>query len=253
MKNFINTYLKLTPEKTSLSKLLVYISIAYFFGLLIRFILWYQVSSIESFWIDGIPLPIYSADAGLYGYYAKQLLAGVHYPFTSEYMPGYLIYGVVTLFHLNIDWVMFLLPAFLASLVVIPIVLMGYTYHNAKLGFYAALIGVIGINFYTRSHVGYMDTDTLNLFFPYMAVASAMMALQRRSVIWIISFIVSLAGFYLWYHSSLIIIAAIAAMAIIVTPLIFKKKLVTILTVLFVIISLFFVDFSKVAKRASEY
>lgn len=253
MKHFIDTYLKLEPEKTSLFQLLVYISIAYLFGLLIRFILWYQVSSIESFWFDGAPLPIYSADAGLYGYYAKQLLAGAHYSFTSEYIPGHLIYGLVTLFHLNIDWVMFLLPAFLAALVVIPIILMGYAYHNAKLGFYAALISVIGINFYTRSHVGYMDTDTLNLFFPYMAVASAMMALQQRKIIWVILFIVSLAGFYLWYHSALIIIAAIAAMAIIVAPFIFKKKLVTILSVLLVITSLFFIDFSKVVQRASDY
>ncbi|MEA3521907.1 MAG: STT3 domain-containing protein [Campylobacterota bacterium] len=253
MNNFITTYLKLEPQENSSLRMILLICLAYLFGVLIRFILYYQVAPIESFWLDGSPLPIYSPDAGLYGYYAKQLLAGASYPMDAEHMPGYLIYWIVGIFSMNIDWVMFLLPAFLAPLIVIPIILIGYSYHQTTLGFFAALIGVIGINFYTRSYIGYMDTDTLNLFFPYMAIASFMMALSRRNLLWGILGIFSLVAFYFWYHSSIVIIAAILAMLLIVTPLTLRSKRMGILSLILIIVGLFFVSPEKITQRASAY
>ncbi|MEA1920270.1 MAG: STT3 domain-containing protein, partial [Campylobacterota bacterium] len=249
MNDFINKYVKLEPQQTTLSMLFMYMSIAYLFGLAVRMMLWYQVAPIESFWLDGNPIPIYSPDAGLYGYYAKQLLSGVTYPMTAEYMPGYLIYWLVGIFSLNIDWVMFLLPAFLAPLVAIPIVLMAHAYHQAKLGFFAALIGVIGINFYTRSYLGYMDTDTLNLFFPYMAIASLMMAMTRRSWLWGVGGVVALIVFYFWYHSSIVIIAAIGLMALLLAPLLLRSKKIGMVAFVLIMLGMFFVDLDKVTQR----
>jgi dolichyl-diphosphooligosaccharide--protein glycosyltransferase/undecaprenyl-diphosphooligosaccharide--protein glycosyltransferase len=253
MNDFIQKYLKLEPRETSSVAVFLFIILAYAFGVAVRLILYYQVMPMESFWLDGKPLPIYSPDAGLYGYYAKQLLLGANYPLVAEYMPGYLIYWIVGIFSLNIDWAMFLLPAFLAPLVAVPIVLMGQALHQAKLGFFAALIGVVGINFYTRSYVGYMDTDTLNLFFPYMAIASYMMAISRRSWVWGITFFLFLAGFHFWYHSSLVIIAAIMLMALIMTPLIFRSKILGVVSVSIMILSLFVLDPQKITKRAVDY
>ncbi|MEA2111816.1 MAG: STT3 domain-containing protein [Campylobacterota bacterium] len=253
MSGFIQKYLYLNSKDASSKAILTYISIAYLFSLAIRFILFFQTQSIESFWLNGDPLPIWSPDAGLYGYYAKQLLAGHSYPYVAEYMPGHLVAFITSAFNLNIDWVMFLLPAFLSSLVVVPIVLMGHALKLVQVGFFAALIGSIGINFYTRSHLGYMDTDTLNLFFPYMAIASMMLTLQQRSYIWGAVFIASLVGFHFWYHSSLIIIASIAAMTLVVTPIVFKKRLALIGSVLIIIAALFSVDVSKIVNRAGQY
>ncbi len=253
MNDFIENHLKLSPQKTSLSILIIYMSLAYIFGVLIRLILWNQLIPVESFWIDGDPLPIYSPDAGLYGFYAKQLLLGTLYPMDAEHMLGYLIYWIVGIFSVNIDWVMFLLPAFLAPLIAIPIVLMGYAYRQAKLGFLAALIGTIGINFYTRSYVGYMDTDSLNLFFPYMAIASFMMALSGRSFLWGIVGLVFLAAFHFWYHSSLVIIASILLMLFVLTPFILRNKILGVVSVVLIIAGLIFVGPQKIAKRALDY
>jgi asparagine N-glycosylation enzyme membrane subunit Stt3 len=253
MNKFVEKYLRLSSENTTLSMILVYMSIAYIFGVLIRLILWYQVIPVESFWLDGNPLPIYSPDAGLYGYYAKQLLSGANYPMDAEHMPGYFIYWVVGIFSVNIDWVMFLAPIFLAPLLVIPVVLIGQVYRQVKLGFFAALLGVIGINFYTRSYLGYMDTDTLNLFFPYMAIASFMMALSRRSFIWLIVAIVSLVAFHFWYHSSLIIIAFIVLMSLILTPFIFKSKKIALVSLSLIVVALIFISPQKIIKRATDY
>ncbi len=252
----MNTFLKnfkLKFEKTSLNKLLVYMLLAYTFGVLIRLILWNQLIPMESFWIDGDPLPIYSPDAGLYGFYAKELLSGAVYPFDAEHMPGYLIYWIVGIFSVNIDWVMFLLPAFLAPLVVVPIILMAEAYYQARLGFFAALIGVIGINFYTRSYLGYMDTDALNLFFPYMAIASFMMALVRRSVSWGVVGVVSLVAFHFWYHSSLAIIASILLMLLLLALFVLRNKIVLAISLLLVIIGLVVVGPQKISKRVFDY
>jgi undecaprenyl-diphosphooligosaccharide--protein glycosyltransferase len=248
----ITKHFILPQEQSSSTKILIYIAVAYLFGMAMRFILWYQVAGVEAFWLDGKPLPIYSPDAGLYGFYAKQILSGVSYPFVSEYMPGYLIASIVSL-GFDIDWVMFLLPAFLAPLVAIPTILMSVALNNAKMGFYAALIAVIGVNFYTRSYVGYMDTDVLNLFWPYMAVAAGMFAVLRKSIIWSVLFVLSLVGFYFWYHSSLVIIAAIIGMLFVVIPVVYRNKIIAIIASLLVLGSLFVVDLEKVGKRASDY
>jgi len=168
-------------------------------------------------------------------------------------MPGYLVYWIVGIFSVNIDWVMFLLPAFLAPLVALPIILMGNAYSQAKLGFFAALIGVIGINFYTRSYVGYMDTDTLNLFFSYMAIASFMMALSKRSLLWGITGLIFLVAFHFWYHSSLVIIASILLMFSILTPFVLRNKIVAIVSLILVVVGLIFVGPQKITKRAVDY
>ncbi|RUM63547.1 MAG: hypothetical protein DSZ03_05165, partial [Sulfurimonas sp.] len=141
----------------------------------------------------------------------------------------------------------------LSSLVVIPIVLMGYALKLLRVGFYAALIGGIGINFYTRSYLGYMDTDTLNLFFPYLAVASLLLGLQRKSYFWGVMFLVSLLGFYYWYHSSLLIIAALLAVALIMVPLVLKSRVAGALSLIVIIAALLLVDHSKIIKRAGDY
>ncbi len=253
MRQIIKKYLHVNSQDSSTKTLLLYMLAAYLFSVAVRLILWYQAASIDSYWLDGYPLPIWSPDAGLYGYYAKQLLAGHSYPFVAEYMPGHLIYFITSTFNLNIDWVMFLLPAFLSSLIVVPIILMGHAAKLLHVGFFAALIGSIGINFYTRSHLGYMDTDTLNLFFPYMAIASILLALQKRSYAWGVAFALSLGGFYYWYHSSLVIIAALIAMALILVPFILKNRITLIGSVVIIIIALATVDSSKVIKRATDY
>lgn len=227
--------------------------IAYGLGVLVRLWLWQQNSSVEAFWLDGRPLSIYSPDAGLYGYYAKQLLMGAHYPMDSEHMPGFLIYWIVSIFNLNIDWAMYLLPAFLAPLVAVPTVLIGHALGHTRMGFYAALIAVCGINYYTRSYVGYMDTDVLNLFLPYMAVASGMMALARRSWLWGVVAVLFLAAFYGWYHSSLVVVVALAGMAVLVVPLVLRRKMVWIASGLLVIGVVAVTDIQNVSKRAQEY
>jgi len=210
-------------EETSGKTLLLYIFTAYLFSAGIRSLLWYQCSFIDAFWLNGEPLPIWSPDAGLYGYYAKQILSGHNYPFVAEYIPGYLISWIVTISGISINWIMFTLPIFLSSLIVIPIILLAHANKLTKLGFLAAIIGGIGVNYYTRSHAGYMDTDTLNLFLPWFAISMWALALQKRSLLFAFFGALSLFGFKQWYHSSSAIIISLILMLVFVL-LIYRKE-----------------------------
>ncbi len=224
MNDLIGRYIKIETTETSGKTLLLYIFTAYFFSVAIRSLLWYQSSSIDAFWLNGEPLPIWSPDAGLYGYYAKQILSGHGYPFVSEYAPGYLIAWIVKLSGISIDWIMFTLPIFLSSLIVIPIILMAYAHKLAKLGFLASLIGGIGANYYTRSHAGYMDTDTLNLFLPWLAISMWTLALQKRSLLFAFLGALSIFGFRQWYHSSSAIIISLVLMLALALPFFRKER-----------------------------
>lgn len=246
-------YIKIETKEGSPAQIGWMMLIAYGVGVLVRLWLWRQNIPVASFWLEGRPLGIYSPDAGLYGFYAKQLLLGTHYPMDAEHMAGYLIYWIVSIFNLNIDWAMYLLPAFLAPLVAIPTVLMGHALGHTRMGFYAALIAVCGINYYTRSYVGYMDTDVLNLFLPYMAVASGMMALERRSWLWAVGALLFFGAFYSWYHSSAVIIAALLGMALVVAPLVLRRKSAWLLCGAAAALALGFADYEKIAARAEDY
>ena len=220
----MNHYFTL-PQPPAASRLLFgYMALAFLFSFAVRSLLFVQASSVDTFWLNGDILPIWSADAGLYGFYAKQILAGHAYPFVSEYIPGYLIAVVVSATGCSLDAVMFWLPALLSSLVVIPILLAAHAFRLTHLGFVAALLGSIGANYYTRTHLGYMDTDTLNLFFPWLGAALWMMALERKNLLYAVAAAFALLAFRMWYHSSAAILAAMVVGLMFVLVLFFRKE-----------------------------
>lgn len=198
--------------------------LAYAFGVVVRLILLNQMSSVEAFWFEGRPIPIWSDDAGLYGFYAKELLRGVALPFEGDYILGYLIYGVVSLSGAHIDWVMFVLPALLASLVVIPMILIGHYLQMTRFAFFASLIGVIGINYYTRSYLGYIDTDSINLFLVGMLTVSMVALHEKKDIRYALIGIMAIFFLTHFYHSSKALIAGILAIYLLLSLLFFTKE-----------------------------
>jgi len=234
----------ITEEKITFKTLWSYMALAYLFGVLVRLIVLQNVWGIDAFWYEGRILPIWSDDAGLYGYYAKQLLAGVGYPFYGDYILAHIIASTVQITGLHIDWVMLLLPAFLAPLVVIPIIGLGYFLKMSKFAFYASLIGVIGINYYTRSYLGYLDTDTINLFLSYFLVSSFALVAYTKDLRYAIISIVALVFLYSFYHSSKSLIGGILALNFIIILVFYTKE--KLLYQLFIVSSVAFVLAMKV-------
>lgn len=67
----------------------------------------------------------------------------------------------------SLETVILYMPAFIASLVVIPIVLTGRLMGHTLLGFLAALIGGIAWSYYNRTMVGYYDSDMFAIFLQF--------------------------------------------------------------------------------------
>ncbi len=218
------TFLLKTDEPAfSGKRVAVYILIAYLFALAVRSLLYFQAAGIADYRFDGHLLPIWSPDAGLYGYYAKQILAGHSYPFVSEYMPGHLVAFFVRTTGLSIDTLMFWLPALLSSLIVVPVVLIGRALRLTAVGFAAALIAGAGANYYTRSYLGYMDTDVLNLVLPWTAVMFWIYALTQKKLLHALAAAATLLTFRMWYHSSAAILAGMV-LGLFLTVLVFYRK-----------------------------
>ena len=253
--SIIKNFLQLNRlAKVFKRELIIYIALAYIFNILIRYILYLQIPDGGSFFYNGEIIPIWTPDASLYGFYAKELFNGIDYPLTSEYIPAYLVYYISKYTGFSLESVIFFAPAFLSSLAVIPLILIADVYNLRKLGFLSALFGVSFVSYYYRTHLGYYDTDILNIFFPMFAIYFFIKYIHSKEIKYLLFGIVSLSLFYFWYHSSKIVILSIIITFIIYIAF-FKRDLIDkkylILGVILIIISLFFLDIS--IDRALDY
>ena len=179
--------------------------ISYTIVLFIRLLFLDQINTLQD-----IPT-LWGSDGALYGYYAKQLLLGNTFNFDTEHMPGYLLFFFVKLTSLSLDKVLFYSPAFLASLSVIPVILIGYAYNILRFSFFVSIIGSITYTFYIRSFLGYYDTDLLNVTLSLTIVAFMILFVEKKDFRYLILSAVFIYIFTLWYHSSKLIIFAIIA------------------------------------------
>jgi hypothetical protein len=212
----INTKDKSNPtlehKQKNLKQLFFYILSAYLLSIAVRLFLYYQISDNNNYFYDDKIIPLWTADAGLYGYYANQILSGVSYPFVSEYMPGYLLSWIVNLTGVSLDSVLFFSPAFISSLVVIPIILIANRYKMATFGLYSAFIGSIMTSYYYRTHLGYYDTDVLNVFLPLLIIYFLIKLVEDKNILDALYASLTFISFSLWYHSSSAIILSIIAL-----------------------------------------
>jgi dolichyl-diphosphooligosaccharide--protein glycosyltransferase/undecaprenyl-diphosphooligosaccharide--protein glycosyltransferase len=242
-------YLEVEKKNISLKQLWLYIGFTYFISVVSRFILYFQASDIA---------PIWTPDAGLYGFYAKQLITGISLPFDNHYIAGYFIYFIHNITTIDIDNLMFYLPAFLSSLVVIPIMFLTYLYKIPYIGIFSAILGSTWLSYYSRTHLGYMDTDVLNSFFILSFIVSIIWFSEKKDILSFSLAILSLFAFFLWYHSSLPIIAGFISFYLLYF-FIFDNSSLKIKMILFssclVILSIFLYkyDFSIFYDRAVDY
>lgn len=181
---------------------LILMSIAYLFSIAARFSLWFDAQKNPDFTIDGKIVPLWTADAGLYGFYAKEILNGAQLPFNSEYMAGHLLALVCSVGGFSLDGVLFFVPAFLASLIVIPVVFIGRLYQMPLVGFAAALLASVGHNYYYRTHLGYADTDMLIFPLSFLLLYALVALSHTKNLVYAILAALFAAALLGWYHSA---------------------------------------------------
>ncbi len=151
----------------------IYIIIAYLFSVAMRYTWIHHAAGIDSFSWHGQTM-INTND----GYF---WLSGVKNLFDNSLaynprVPG-LEYGLVAFTYMlakilpfSPDTIALYLPVFIASLIVIPVILIMKLYGKPFLGFLAALITAIAWSFYNRTMAGYYDTDLFAIVFPVFIV-----------------------------------------------------------------------------------
>ena len=214
-------------QKVTLRQTLLISLLAYLIVLATRLVVFYFSLGIHPHLIlpNGEYIPLWTNDAGLYGYYAKQILQGMNYPYVAEYMPGHLLAFLTKITPFSLNQLLFYAPVFISSLIVLPIVFLGFVSRYMKLFVYSALLGSLGLMFYIRTGFGYYDTDFLNTVFFVSLSVSMIFVLVRASLGSIIATSLLLLGFEYWYHSSSSLILYLLGLFVLGNLLIGKKPL----------------------------
>jgi len=149
-----------------------YMIFAYLFSVACRYIWVYQFSGYEPFYWHG-QLMINTNDGYFFATAVKDLLTGSNpdnqlLQTAIDTYPGtvYSVYYLAKILPFSLDTIILYMPAFVSSLIVVPIILIMRLYKLTFVGFLAALLASITWSFYNRTMTGYFDTDMYALVFP---------------------------------------------------------------------------------------
>ncbi len=185
-------------------KILSYIFIAYLFSLAVHLIWVYLFWGYEPFIWNG-QFMINTNDGYYWAEGARDVIAGYHQE--NDLSPVESAPAILTAFFYKIlpfsfETIIFYMSAFLSSLVVIPIILIGKSLKNIEFGFVAALLASIAWSYYNRTLVGYYDTDMLNILFPALLLWSLILALRSQKDEYLLFTALEIIAYRAWYPQS---------------------------------------------------
>ena len=201
--NDIKRY-KLNMTLTKNKKTIIYILIAFAFSIAVRLIWVYQFDTVEQFKYNN-QFMINTNDGYVWAEGARDILSGIHQD--NDHSPvdsasSELTALISQILPFSFESIIFYMPAFFASLLVIPIILIGRSIGKLEVGFIAALIGSIAWSYYNRTMVGYYDTDLLNIVFPALFLWSLIWALKTRENKYILFTALDIIAYRWWYPQS---------------------------------------------------
>ena len=178
--------------------------LAFLFSIAVRLIWVYQFSDTEQFKFNG-QFMINTNDGYWYAEGARDLVSGdMHGHDLSAYgsAGSILTAFLVKILPFSFETIIFYMPSFFASLIVIPIILIGKMLGRIEIGFIAALFGSIAWSYYNRTMVGYYDTDLLNIVFPTFLLWSLMSAIQTKANRYLLFTGLEIVAYRWWYPQS---------------------------------------------------
>lgn len=183
------------------SKTILFILVAFIFSLSVRLIWVEQFDGHDSFKHNG-EFMINTNDGYFWAEGARDILNGGHQP--NDRSPittpiSQLTALLAQILPFSFETIIFYMPAFFSSLLVIPLVLIGRSFNNLEMGFIAALLGSIAWSYYNRTMVGYYDTDLLLIVFPTFLLWSLIWALRTHEDKFIIITALEML-LYRWYY-----------------------------------------------------
>jgi len=232
--------LKLREERTSTITLLILIAIAYIFSISLRFI-WVEASSVvpQFYWNNEIMLN--NNDGYYFAEGARDILQGNHQQ--NDLSPvdtamSQLTALLAKIIPVSFETLILYMPAFIGSLIVIPIILIGRALNQTTMGFIAALLGSIAHSYYNRTMTGYYDTDMLNIVFPVLEMYSLILALTHQRNRYLIPITVSIALYQWWYPQAYTLDTGLFLMILGYTVLFDRKNIYFYKIALFILIGI---------------
>jgi len=206
--------LTLTAEN---KKTFFYILVAYTFSVAMRFIWVYQFGDYAPFHFHN-QFMINTNDGYYWAEGARDLLSGTSTnPHAKEFYDKFHQFNdlspvssaasQLTAFFAKIlpfsfETVIFYMPVFLSSLVVIPVILISRVLKNLEMGLVAALLASIAWSYYNRTMAGYYDTDMLNIVLPMFLLWSIIWAIKTNKDIYLLLTAVDILIYRWWYPQS---------------------------------------------------
>ena len=183
---------------------IILILIAFAFSFAIRLIWVEQFSGVEQFKFNN-QFMINTNDGYFYAEGARDILSGIHQE--NDLSPvesaGSLLTALIAkILPFSFETIIFYMPAFFASLIVIPLILIGRNIEKLEVGFIAALFGSIAWSYYNRTMIGYYDTDMLNIVFPTLLLWSLVLAEQTREDKYLLFTALDILAYRWWYPQS---------------------------------------------------
>ena len=158
--------------------------IAFAFSIAVRLIWLYQFSGVEQFKFNN-QFMINTNDGYFYAEGARDIVAGITEnsndlsPFDSA--GSILTAFIAKILPFSFESIIFYMPAFFSSLLVIPIILIGRSIGKLEVGFIAAIFASIAWSYYNRTLVGYYDTDMFSAMAPMFILYFLILTIKKES------------------------------------------------------------------------
>ncbi len=200
--------MKLYTNITNMSsnkKTILLILIAFAFSFAVRLIWVQQFDNMEQFKFHN-EFMINTNDGYFYAEGARDIIAGKSEstndgsPFTSA--GSIMTAFIAKILPFSFETVIFYMPAFFASLLVIPIILIGRSIGKLEVGFIASLLGSIAWSYYNRTMVGYYDTDMLNIVLPTFLLWTLIWAIRTQEDRYLLLTALDIIAYRWWYPQS---------------------------------------------------
>ena len=181
------------------------IAIAYIFSLSLRFIWVYHFNDMQSFTVND-QFMVTTNDSYHFAKGTQDIIEGVapqdRYKASTTALSQMTAFIAKIFPFISFETLIFYMPAFVASLLVVPIILIGHSLNNLKAGFIAALVGSIAVSYYNRTMVGYYDTDMLNIVLPTLLLWSLIAAFATNKNIFLLIVALDALIYRWWYPQS---------------------------------------------------
>ncbi|MDR2151819.1 MAG: peptide transporter [Helicobacteraceae bacterium] len=205
----IANFFKLKEDRFDLKTLILLIFIAWAFGVICRMYWIYVVADVSEFYWLG-QFMINTNDGYYWAEGARDLLENPSV--IDELSPVGRGLPIITAFlakclpFLSFETLILYMPAFIGSLLAIPIVLIGRAIGATRVGFVGAMIAVIAWSYYNRTMIGYYDDDMLVLVLPTFVLYALIAGIcSKKSIYLLLSALFAFASVWYYHNSQLII------------------------------------------------